>query len=88
MEAMSLMATHPAKPPLRYADVPKVQWPAAIASLDPERVVVHEWGVDILAKSYFDGGWGYHVARQRRDLPMLDGCYSEVSEGVFWHDPC
>jgi hypothetical protein len=62
--------------------------PPAIASLRPEFVTVYNWGVDIPIKLFFDGGWGYHVARDRRDLPMSDGCYSEVSQGIFWHGPC
>ncbi|WP_204338133.1 hypothetical protein, partial [Proteus mirabilis] len=70
------------------ARVPENQLPPVAASLHPEWVTVHEWGVDIVIKPYFDGGWGYHVARSRRDLPMLDGCYSEVGQGVFWHGPC
>ncbi|WP_448662310.1 hypothetical protein ACG3SL_16815 [Sphingomonas sp. CJ20] len=86
--AGSLRVTHPADAARHYSEVPKSEWPAAIANLHPERVVVHEWGVDVVIKSYFDGGWGYHVAEQRRDLPMLDGCYSEISKGVFWHGPC
>lgn len=87
-EALSLMGTHPARPPQRFAEVRKSDWPASIASLRPERVVVHEWGIDISVKAYFDGGWGYHVARNRSDLPMPDGCYSQVSRSVFWHGPC
>lgn len=87
-EAQALMATHPARPPAHYARVPESQLPPVIASLHPEWVTVHEWGVDIVIKPYFDGGWGYHVARSRRDLPMFDGCYSEVGHGVFWHGPC
>ncbi|MFA6125330.1 MAG: hypothetical protein WCS75_03055 [Sphingomonas sp.] len=87
-EARLLMATHPAESSRYYTQVPQNQWPAAIASLHPESVTVHTWGVDVLIKSYFDGGWGYHVAKQRRDLPMLGECYSAVSKGVFWHGPC
>lgn len=87
-EANTLMATYPAKIPEQHTEVPKSRWPAAIASLHPELVTVHEWGVDILIKRNFDGGWGYHVANGRRKPPMLQECYSEVSPGVFWHDPC
>ncbi len=87
-EAVALMAMHPATPPRHYTRVPKNQWPATIASLQPELVTVHKWGVDVLIKPHFDGGWGYHIVRQRRDLPMLDECYLEVSHGVFWHGPC
>jgi len=58
-EAAALMAAHPINPPNDWADVPENQWPVAIASLKPEHVTVHGWGVDILVKPYFDGGWGY-----------------------------
>jgi hypothetical protein len=87
-ESRLLMATHPIKAPERWADVPEDQWPPAIASLHPELVVVHTWGVDILVKPFFDGGWGYHTGQSKQHLPMLEGCYSEVSQGVFWHGPC
>jgi hypothetical protein len=88
LAAGGLMTSHPAKPPLHYQNVSQSQWPQAIADLKPERVVVREWGVDIVTKSYFDGGWGYHIAARRRDLPMPSGCYSEISRGIFWHGPC
>ena len=70
------------------ADVAETAWPPVIASLRPHFVAVHTWGVSISIKPYFDGGWGYHVARSKRDLPMPEGCYSEPGEGVFWHGPC
>lgn len=85
--ARSLRAEHPPTPQ-GWAEVPQGQWPLAIARLNPERVVVYRWGVDISTKSFFDGGWGYHVAEKPSDLPMLDGCYSEETPGMFWHGPC
>jgi len=87
-EAQSLKAGHPIKSPKVWAEVPKSQWPPVIAGLEPYSVTVHQWGVDILVKPDFDGGWGYHVPRNKRDMPMPAGCYSEPSEGVFWHGSC
>ncbi len=87
-EARALMARYPARPPEYHASIPKSQWPAAIAGLHPDRVIVHQWGVDILIKPFFDGGWGYHVGASKRALPMLEGCYSEVGHEIFWHGPC
>lgn len=87
-EAQFLMTTHPARPLEGWIEIPKGQWPPAIASLDPEIVTIRQWGVEITVKSYFDGGWGYEIPRNKRDLPMPAQCYSEPSEGVFWHGPC
>ena len=88
-ESMALMAAFPIDPSKRSADVPENRWPPAIAGLRPEHVTVHGWGVDIVIKPYFDGGWGYEIPRtDERDLPMPPGCYSEPGPGVFWHGPC
>lgn len=87
-ESEILAATHPIKAPDYWVKIPKNQWPPVIASLQPEAVSVNRWGVDIVIKSYFDGGWGYGIARRKQDLPMLQECWSEESEGVFWHGPC
>jgi hypothetical protein len=87
-EAQSLMAVHPVKAPAASSEIPKSQWPPAIASLQPQFVTVHQWGVDILIKPDFDGGWGYDIPRNKLDLPMPEKCYSEQSQGVFWHGPC
>ena len=87
-EAVSLTASHPIKPPKAWVDVPKSQWPRAIASLQPHSVTIRHWGADIVTKSDMDGGWGYHIAQNKQDLPMPAGCYSEPIEGVFWHAPC
>ena len=88
IKAEALVANHPIRPPNHWADVPKQQWPPAIASLQPEFVTVHQWGVNITTKAYFDGGWGYQVAKNKRDLPMPEGCYWEMYQHVFWHGPC
>lgn len=87
-DAHVLMRTHPAPATGEWADVPPGDWPHTIASLGPERVQVTGWGVNIATKSYFDGGWGYHIPRDGRDLPMPHECYSEPAAGVFWHGPC
>lgn len=87
-EAQALMNTHAPEQPSDRQDVPKDQWPTAISSLHPEAVTVHLWGVEIRTKAYFDGGYGYEVPRSKADLPMPAACYSEPSQGVFWHGPC
>lgn len=87
-EAQILMKTHAPSRLSKWKDVPKDQWPTAISSLHPEAVTVHASGVDIMTKAYFDGGYGYEVPRSKADLLMPAACYSESSQGVFWHDPC
>lgn len=87
-ESQLLKATHPIDASKGWAEVPKSQWPPVIASLQPHSVTVYGWGVDILIKPYFDGGWGYGIARSKQDLPMASTCYSELGQGVFWHGPC
>lgn len=86
-ESLTLMARYPIKPPEESVEVPKSQWPHVIASLEPEAVTVHKWGVDIWIKPYFDGGWGYHVPRNERDLPRSREYYWEPGDGVFWYGP-
>jgi hypothetical protein len=87
-EAQSLLIHYPLKYPRGWVDVPKDRWPPSITALNPEWVKVAEWGVDILIKADFDGGYGYHIPRQGHRLPMPPRCYSEQSKSVFWHDPC
>ena len=87
-ESEMLAASHPIKPSEHWVHVPESEWPPVIASLKPEWVTVYRWGVDIYVIPFFDGGWGYQVGRSKQDLPMLPGCYSEPSPGVFWHGPC
>jgi hypothetical protein len=87
-EAQVLMKTHPPERPRNWRKIPKGQWPATIAGLRPEDVTVHTWGVDIMTKAYFDGGYGYEVPRSKANHPMPAACYSEPSQGVFWHGPC
>lgn len=87
-EAQMLMKKHAPTPPSRWKTIPKDQWPTAISKLHPEAVTVHLWGVDIMTKAYFDGGYGYAVPRSKADLPMPASCYAEPGQGVFWHGPC
>jgi hypothetical protein len=87
-EAQALMNAYSPEQPNNWRKVPKGKWPATIAGLHPEDVTVHTWGVDIVTKPYFDGGYGYEVPRSKADLPMAAACYSEPSKGVFWHGPC
>jgi hypothetical protein len=87
-EAQALMNAHLPKQRSNWEKVPKEQWPRTIASLHPEDVTVHTWGVGITINDGFDGGWGYQVPRRKSDLPMPAACYSEPSQGVFWHGPC
>lgn len=88
-EAEMLMAGLPDRPPRdQFGIVPKSYWPPVIASLQPHTVYVFPSEVRILTKPDFDGGWGYEIVRDRRDLGMPPDCYWEVSPGVFWHGPC
>ena len=86
-EAQVLMRKHPVASGSVYR-VPQRDWPPVLRGLHPEMITVYGWGVDIRTKAYFDGGWGYDVPRNKRDLPMSERCYSEPSRGVFWHGPC
>jgi hypothetical protein len=87
-EARSLMMNHPVSPSNEWVDIPMNRWPPEIAGLKPEAVAVHHWGVDIMVKPNLDGGYGYAVPKNKRDLPMPAKCYSELHQGVFWHGPC
>jgi hypothetical protein len=87
-EAEILTAANPTAPSETWVEVPANRWPPTIASLRPESVTVTRWGLDIMIRGYFDGGWGYHVPRDSRNLPMPSECYWRMSDGVFWHGPC
>lgn len=87
-ESLRLAATHPINASRGWVEVSKSEWPPVIASLRPELVILSEDRVHILIKPFFDGGWGYEIPCDRQHLGMLPGCYSELGEGVFWHDPC
>jgi hypothetical protein len=87
-EARSLIIEYPVSPPNVWADIPMREWPPKMASLKPDAVTVHRWGVDIMVKPGIDGGYGYAVPKNQEDLPMPAKCYSELRQGVFWHNPC
>jgi hypothetical protein len=74
--------------PGESTDLPKEKWPPAIASVRPYSVIVRPGVVDITTREYFDGGWGYGFASDKRNLGMLPECWSDLGHGLFWHDPC
>ncbi|MET0363116.1 MAG: hypothetical protein ABW169_00555 [Sphingobium sp.] len=67
--------------------LPKSQWPQAIASLEPENVTVSADGVDTLIKPYFDGGSGYFIPSNGRQLPEPKGRFEPAGKGVYWYHP-
>ena len=87
-ESQHLLATYRLGPSVKWADLPKGKWPPAIAKLHPYSVTVRHGMVDITTKPYFDGGWGYGFALNKRDLTMLVECWSELGHAVYWHGPC
>ena len=87
-ESLRLMAIHPIDPAKGWAHVPRSEWPPASARLQPKRVTVFKGSLDIHIEDHLDGGWGYAVLRDKQNLPMPAGCYSEPGSGVFWHGPC
>jgi hypothetical protein len=87
-ESQRLIAAYPLIRPEQSVDVPKDKWPPVIAGLKPFSVIVRHGMVDITTKPYFDGGWGYGFALDKRDLPMLVECWSALGHGVYWHGPC
>jgi hypothetical protein len=87
-EAQSLMALPSASLADAVGQIPISKWPPTIAKLKPESVTMYRWGVAVILKPGFDGGWGYDIPRSKRDLPMPESCYSEPYQGLFWHRPC
>ena len=87
-ESQRLMATYVFDPANPWAELPRDQWPPAIASLQPKTVAVRRRQVLIAIVPFFDGGWGYEIVRKKEDLRMPVECYLELPEGVYWHDPC
>jgi hypothetical protein len=86
-EARQLRATYP--PSGRgFSAVPIERLPPAIASIDPKEVIVFGWGVEIIVRHDFDGGWGYSLPSKARDMPMPAKCYTKRREGLFAHGPC
>lgn len=87
-ESQRLVAAYPVGPNERPAHLPRDKWPPAISSLKPYSVVVRHGMVDITTKPFFDGGWGYGFATDKRNLTMLVECWSELGHSVYWHGPC
>jgi len=87
-ESQSLIAAYPLVQPEQYVDVPKDEWPPVMAGLKPFSVTVRHGMVDITTRPYFDGGWGYSFALDKRNLTMLVECWSELGHGVYSHGPC
>ena len=88
VESQTLMTAHPVHSRGQSANIPKDQWPPAIAALEPYSVTIYYGTVDISTKPSFDGGWGYGFAQDKRNLTMPVACWSELGNGVFWHGPC
>lgn len=87
-ESRQLMAAYVFDPADPWAELPRSQWPPAIASLRPKTVSVRREQVLIAIVPFFDGGWGYEVVRKKEDLRMPLECYLELPGDVYWHDPC
>lgn len=87
-ESKRLIVAYPITLSKQSINIPKDKWPPAISSLRPFSVTVRSGMVDITTKPYFDGGWGYGFALNKRDLTMLVECWSELGHGVYWHGPC
>ncbi|WP_156340277.1 hypothetical protein [Sphingomonas sp. Leaf17] len=68
--------------------LPKEKWPPTIASLKPYSVIVRHYMVDMTTRPYFDGGWGYGFAADKRNLTMFAKCWSELGQNIYWHGPC
>lgn len=87
-ESQRLIVTNMKGRNFQSVDLPKEEWPPTIASLKPYSVTVRHDMVDITTKLYFDGGWGYGFAMDKRNLTMLVECWSELGQNVYWHGPC
>jgi hypothetical protein len=87
-EARHLLATTPLSSKVRFIVIPEDRWPSTIATLKPYSVIVRTGMVDVTTKPFFDGGWGYGFAADKRNLTMLMECWSELSRDVYWHGPC
>lgn len=87
-ESRKLIAAYRANGAEHYANLTRDKWPPTISSLEPQRVTVTSKTVDITTKPYFDGGWGYGFALDKRDLGMLPECWDELGHDVYWHGPC
>jgi len=69
-------------------NVPRRQWPHAIASLSPRFVSVYPGhSVDITTEIFFDGGWGYHIQPGDKKPPEPSGRFEYLGEDVYWWHP-
>ncbi|MFY9351517.1 MAG: hypothetical protein WBL20_21705 [Sphingobium sp.] len=87
-ESQRLMAKYPIGPRGEAVTIREGEWPPAIVGLKPYTVIVFDGSVHIGTRPFFDGGWGYGYAPDRRNLGMLPQCWSELGSGMFWHGPC
>lgn len=87
-EAEQLRAAHPTRRGERWIEIPRSEWPPAIASLQPETVFLRAGQVHISIVPFFDGGWGYEIPPAEEERAISAECYLALGEGVFWHDPC
>ncbi|WBY09696.1 hypothetical protein PIB19_10670 [Sphingomonas sp. 7/4-4] len=87
-ESARLMAAYVVDPVQPWGELPRSEWPPAIASVHPENVFVQREQVRIIVVPFFDGGWGYEVTPRKENLGMLTECYEHLRDGVFWHGPC
>jgi hypothetical protein len=83
-ESRILMATYAGE---EHVSVPEGQWPRTIASLKPDSVTVSGYGVDIMTKPDFDGGWGYMVPRDERIWKPWPERFSDLGQGIYWYHP-
>ncbi|MGP7796653.1 hypothetical protein [Sphingomonas sp. CLY1604] len=87
-ESRHLLAIYPLRPTDHSQPIPHDKWPVTIAELKPYSVFVRHGMIDITTKPFFDGGWGYGFTSDRRNLTMLDECWSDLGHNVYWHGPC
>lgn len=81
-EAQMLMKAHAVD-----TTITRGRWPSTIASLEPKFVMIEPDGVHITTRASFDGGWGYFVPREERDVPEPVGRFEEAGQGVYWWHP-
>ena len=70
-----------------YINLPKSQWPPAIAALSPEFVTVDHASVDVLTEIFFDGGFGYLVQPGIKAPPEPVGRFQYLGEDVYAYHP-
>jgi hypothetical protein len=63
--------------------VPKSKWPRTSASLTPESVTIFRDGINILVKPGFDGGSGYFIPLNDKDMPEPEEQFQPLGHGVY-----